>query len=105
MPTFLLIHRHSPESCPMFNEKARKMTLQLVNKMEELLKKHGVKTVGFWQVPSEHLMFEVYEAPSLEAFQKLGREPEILAWYAYNTVEMKLAISTEEAMKRLKQVK
>ena len=61
--------------------------------------------VGFWQVPLEHLIFEVYEAPSLEAFQKLGREPEILAWSAYNTVEMKLAISSEEAMKRLKQVK
>jgi len=32
-------------------------------------------------------------------------EPEILAWMAYNTVEMKLAISAEEAMKRLKQAK
>jgi len=105
MPTFLLIHRHSPENCPMFNEKARKMTLQLANKMEELLKKHGVKMVGFWQVPMEHLLFEVYEAPSYEAFQKLGREPEILAWSAYNTVEMKSAISAEEAMKMLRQVK
>jgi len=105
MPTFLLIHRHSPENCPMFNEKAKKMTLQLANKMEELLKKHGVKMVGFWQVPMEHLLFEVYEAPSYEAFQKLGREPEILAWSAYNTVEMKSAISAEEAMKMLRQVK
>jgi len=105
MPTFLLIHRHSPENCPMFNEKARKMTLQLVNKMEGLLKKHGIKMVGFWQVPMEHLMFEVYEAPSLEAFQKLSMEPEILAWTAYNTVEMKIAISIEEAMKMLKQAK
>ena len=85
----------------MFNEKARKMTLQLVDKMEGLLKKHGVKMVGCWHVPNEHLMFEVYEAPSSEAFQKLGREPEIQAWYAYNTVEMKVAISTEEAMKML----
>jgi len=89
----------------MFNEKARKMTLQLANKMEGLLKKHGVKMVGFWQVPMEHLLFEVYEAPSYEAFQKLGREPEILAWSAYNTVEMKSAISAEEAMKMLRQVK
>ena len=103
MPTFLLISRHSPENCPMFNEKARKVTLQLVNKMEGLLKKHGVKMVGLWQVPMEHLIFEVYEAPSLEAFQKLGNEPEIQAWSAYNTVEMKLAISTEEAMKMLQQ--
>ena len=105
MPTFLLISRHSPENCPMFNEKARKVTLQLVNKMEGLLKKHGVKMVGLWQVPTEHLIFEVHEAPSLEAFQKLGREPEIQAWYAYNTVEMKLAISSEEAAQMLLQAK
>jgi len=105
MPTFLLISRHSPENCPMFNEKARKMILQLVNKMEELLKKHGVKMVGGWAVHSEHLMFWVYEAPSLEAFQKLGMEPELLAWYAYNTCEVKSAISSEEAMKMLKQAK
>ena len=105
MPTFLLIHRHSPENCPMFNEKARKVTLQLVNKMEGLLKKHGVKMVGLWQVPTEHLIFEVYEAPSYEAWQKLGREPEILAWNAYNTVEMKSAISMEEATQMLLQAK
>ena len=88
----------------MFNEKARKITLQLVDKMEELLKKHGVKMVGLWQVPIEHLVFEVYEAPSYEAFQKLGREPVIQAWNAYNTSEMKSAISIEEAIKMLKQI-
>jgi hypothetical protein len=103
MPTFLLISRHSPENCPMFNEKVRKVTLQLVTKMEELLKKHGVKMVGTWLVPTEHLMFEVYEAPSYEAFQKFGREPEILATMAYNTTEMKSAISAEEAAQMLLQ--
>lgn len=100
----MLIHRHSPENCAFFNEKARKMTLNLVDKMEGLLKKHGVKMVGCWHVLAEHLMFEVYEAPSLEAFQKLGREPEILAWSAYNTFEVKSAISAEEAIKMLKQI-
>ena len=105
MPTFLLISRHSPENCPMFNEKARKVSLQLVNKMEGLLKKHGVKMVGLWQVPTEHLFFEVYEAPSYEAFQKLGREPEIQAWIAYNTMEMKIAIRMEEATQMLLQAK
>ena len=105
MPTFLLISRHSPENCPMFSEKARKVSMQLVNKQEELMKKHGIKLVGFWQVPTEHLMFQVYEVPSLEAFQKFGREPEIQAWYAYNTVEMKSVISIEEATQRLLQAK
>ena len=104
MSIFLLISRHSPENCAFFNEKAREMTLNVVDKMEELLKKHGVKMVGCWHVLPEHLMFEVYDAPSYEAFQKLGREPEIRAWSAYNTFEVKSAISTEEATKMLKQI-
>ena len=105
MPTFLLISRHSPENCPMFNEKAREVVLEQVTKMEELLKKHGVKMVGLWQVPTEHLVFEVHEAPSLEAIQKLGMEPEIARLGAYNTYEMKVATSFEEAIEMVKQAK
>ncbi len=58
MSTFLLIHRSSPENSPVYNEKSRKMVLELVDKFEELLKKHGVKMIGGWVVPSEHLIFE-----------------------------------------------
>lgn len=36
MPTFVLISRHSPENCPMFNEKARKVVLELAGKMDRL---------------------------------------------------------------------
>lgn len=89
----------------MFNEKARKVELALVDKLEELTKKHGVKMIGCWIVPTEHLIVEVYEAPSFEAFQKLGMEPEIMAWYGFNTTEIKPAINFEEAMKMLKQAK
>jgi len=46
MPIFLTISRHAPESCPIFNEKSRKMTLELADKIEALAKKNGVKLVG-----------------------------------------------------------
>jgi len=105
MPTFLVISKHSPENCPMFNEKARKVQMELMNKSDELMKKHGVKNLGSWAVPTEHLSFEVYEAPSLDAFGKLGMEPEILALSEFETYEIKLATSFEEAAQMLKQIR
>jgi len=33
MPTFLLINTHSPENCWMFNEEAKKVHLDLVEKL------------------------------------------------------------------------
>lgn len=104
MPTFLMISRHSPENCGAFNEKVRKAYLELMGKLEGLLEKHGVKMVGSWVVPSEHLNFMVFEAPNLDAFQKLSMEPEILAMTAYTTAEIKLAFSTEESIQMLQQL-
>jgi len=106
MPTFLVISRHSPENCNTFNEKARKATLELMGKLDGLLKKHGVKRVGAWVVlGGEHLNFMVFEAPSLEAFQKFSMEPEVRALNAYNTNETKIAMTIEESMKLLTQAK
>ena len=68
-----------------------------MDKMDELSKKHAVKMVGPWFVPTEHLGFTVYEAPSLETFQKFLMEPEIRAMSAYYTYEIKIAYTTEES--------
>ncbi|MCP8308196.1 MAG: hypothetical protein H3Z52_04300 [archaeon] len=102
---YIGIGRHSPESCPMFNEKNRKMILDAANKLEGLAKKHGVKVIGVWNVPSEHLTYFVYDAPSQEALLKFGMEPEMSAWDSFNTTEYKMAFGLEEAIKMLKQAK
>jgi len=102
MPTFLMISRHSPENCPLNNEKMKAMTLELPDKLGRLEKKHGVKRVGAWTVVPEHLLVWVYEAPSSEALQKFSMEPELLKWMAFNTSEIKLAMTLEESMKLLK---
>ena len=102
MPTFLIISRHSPENCPLNNEKMKAMTLELPDKLGGLEKKHGVKRVGAWTVIQEHLLVWVYEAPSSEALQNFSMEPEIVKWMAWNTSEIKLAMSFEESMKLLK---
>lgn len=43
MPTFLIISRHSAENRPLDNEKMKKMTLALPDKLSGLEKKHGLE--------------------------------------------------------------
>jgi hypothetical protein len=105
MPTFLLISRHTPENCPMNNEKKRKANLAYFAKWDAWSKKYKVKMVGAWSVSNEHVTFLVIEAPSLEAFQKLRMEPEARAVAATETIEIKIVVNKEEIMKMLRQTK
>ena len=102
VPIFLIISRHSPENCPMNNEKMKSLTLELPDKLGGLEKKHGIKRVGVWTVIPEHLLVWVYEAPTSEALQKFSMEPEMVKWMAWNTSEIKLAMSLEESIKLLR---
>jgi hypothetical protein len=100
MPTFLLISRHAPESCWMFNEKTRQIHINLLNTLESLMKKYKITLLGAWFALPEHTLYEVFDAPTLEAFQKMAMEPEILQWSAFNTMEIKL-VATVDDVKRL----
>jgi len=105
MYKFLTISRHSPENCPMHNEKARKLWLEYISKSKEVFKKYGVKSIGAWMVPTEHLYVSVLEIPNLETIGKLGMEPLVSAFGAYETYEFKLANSLEEIGQMLQQIK
>jgi hypothetical protein len=102
VPIFLIISRHSAENCPLNNEKMKNMTLELPAKLVGLEKKHRVKRIGAWTVVPEHLLIWVYEAPSSDALQEFSMEPEMVKWMAWNTSEIKLAMSLEESMKLLR---
>jgi hypothetical protein len=101
MATFLIISRHSPENCPLNNEKMKKITLELPEKLGVMEKKHGIKRIGVWTVLSEHLTVWVYEAPSSENLQEFSMEPDMVKWMAWNTNEIKLAMSLDENMRLL----
>jgi uncharacterized protein with GYD domain len=73
---FLQISRHSIESCPMHNEKVKKVYADSFPKMAQLMKKYGIKMVGGWAALWEHLYVAVCEAPNMEALTKLSMEPE-----------------------------
>jgi len=101
MAIFLIVSRHSPENCPINNEQMKKITLELPEKLGDLEKKHGVKRIGAWPVIPEHLTVWVYEAPSSESLQKFSMEPDMVKWMAWNTNEIKLAMSIEDSIKLL----
>jgi uncharacterized protein with GYD domain len=105
MSTIVRISRHSSENCPMINEKMKKITREAVDKLPTLTKKHGIKRVGSWSVFSEHLIIQVFETPSVEAFLNFQMELEIIKWTANTTTETKIAMTQEESMKLLKQAK
>lgn len=96
IPTFLIISRHSPENCPINNEKMKKLTLELPKKLGTLEKKHDLKRVGVWAVIPEHLTVWVYEAPNSESLQAFSMEPDMIKWMAWNVNEIKLAVTLEE---------
>jgi uncharacterized protein with GYD domain len=102
MPIVLVISRHTPENCAMFNEKAKKVYIEYWNKLNGRLKKYGGKMLGGYSVHAEHLAIMIFEVPSLEAFQKSSMEPEVMALSRYSTYEVKLAETMEEAMKMIK---
>jgi L-rhamnose mutarotase len=87
----------------MFNEKTRQIHVNLLNKLESLLKKYNIALLGAWFVLPEHTLYEVFDAPSLEAFQKMAMEPEILQWSAFNTMEIKMVATVEDVKRLLKQ--
>jgi hypothetical protein len=95
---FLQISKHSPESCPMNNEKAMKVTSDLFPKLEKLTKKHGIKMVGGWHDGANHRVIIVWDG-SFEALMKLSMEPEFLTWGALHNTETCPVMTLEESAK------
>jgi len=86
----------------MNNAEVKKIVTEDMGKMEEVAKKHGIKRIGGWAVPSEHITYSVQEAPSLEAYQKYMMEFSRSKWA---TTETKVVIGMEEVKEMLKQAK
>jgi len=87
----------------MFNEKTRQIHINLLNTLESLMKKYNISFLGAWFALSEHTLYEVFNAPTLEAFQKMAMEPEIVQWSAFNTMEIKLVATIDDVQRLLAQ--
>ena len=87
----------------MFDATTKQIHLNLLDKLESLLKKYQITLLGCWFDLPGHALYEVYDAPSLEAFQKMSLEPEIVQWSSFNTMEIKLVSTLDDVMIILKQ--
>jgi muconolactone delta-isomerase len=101
MPTFIVISGHSPESCPIHNEKERRIQLESAAKVSDLAKKYGMKVLGAYAVIPEHKNYIIFDVPSTDAFQKAMSEPAMIQWLGKNMTEIKLAMTMEDAVKML----
>jgi len=103
MATFIMISRHTPDRCALYNQAAKKALMDwYANKSWS---KHGVKLLGAWNVGSEHQNYIVFEAPSVEALMQAAMEPDSIAWGAFETSEVKIAMDLGEVLKVLQQFK
>ncbi len=101
MAHFVMISRHSAESCPMNNGKTRQIALEAIAALPEAAKKFDIKVVGSWSVTPEHLVIHIFDAVNLDTILKFSMEPSLLKWWGFNTSEIKPATTLEETMKLL----
>jgi hypothetical protein len=80
----------------MFDERNRKITADLFNALDGIMKKYQITLKGCWFDIPGHTLYEVYDAPSLEAFQKMGMEATIAPWSSFNTMEILTVTPLEE---------
>ena len=99
MTHFVMISRHTAESCPMNNGKTRQIAMEAMAALPEAAKKFGIKVVGSWSVNPEHLMIQVFDAVNLDSILKFSMEPALLKWWSFNTSEIKAATTLEETIK------
>lgn len=63
---------HSPESCPLNNEKSKEMFLQIQDKIESNLAKFNVtKIIGFYMSVLEHEWIIILDAGNSHDIEKL----------------------------------
>ena len=92
------IGRHSPESCPDFNKETKKTTLAIMQQMNTLLPKHGIKSAGMWVDHGNHTTYIILDTPSLDAYWALVMEPVMAAYLSFNSVTNSVVMGPEEAM-------
>lgn len=99
MYVFILDMKHSPEMCPMNNDKIRKKFKEQYSKMEEIASKLEIKILLNIGVAIEHNIIIVLEAPSIEAAKNFIMEMELLS---FNTITMRHAQYSDDVMKMIK---
>jgi hypothetical protein len=98
MALFIAKMTHSAESCYLFNEETLKKLKELVNKREEVAKKHGINVITAVYPPLEHEILYIMEAPSHKAVERYLSE---IGFAFYNKIEIRYVEPVENIFKAL----
>jgi hypothetical protein len=90
------VSTHHAESCPMFNKDVQKTMGGLLQQLDPLLEKHGIKLAGSWTDLGAHTIYNFYETASLDEYWRFLNEPTMTPWLTFNTVENRVVQSMDE---------
>ncbi|MFA5312615.1 MAG: hypothetical protein WC375_04740 [Methanomassiliicoccales archaeon] len=77
------VSKHSPETCPAYDKKYLAMSLNWFENIGKLAQKHGVKFIESYTDHPMHVVYVVYETPSMDALMGMMMEPDIVAMMAF----------------------
>lgn len=92
----MMISTHSPESCPIHNQEAKKVMQTVMKQVPVLAAKHGITITGLWANIGAHTTYGVYDTPSMDAFMALIREPDLQGWSSFNCAQFTPVLGREE---------
>ena len=98
MPIFAVNMKHTPESCPMFNNDVKKRFKEVVGKRAEVAKKHQIKVLSGYTSILDHLVFYVVDAPSQQAVENYFLDIGFAFW---NSIEIRQVQLAEDVIKKV----
>lgn len=98
MPIFAVTSKHTPESCPMFNNEVKQKFKEVVGKRKEVAEKHRVKVISAYTSILDHLIFHIVEAPSQQAVENWFIEVGFAFW---NDIQIREAKAVEDVIKKV----
>jgi uncharacterized protein with GYD domain len=98
LPIFAVNMKHTPESCPMFNNDVKKKLKEAIGKREEVREKLGIKAISNFTSTLSHQIFAIVEAPSQQALESYLVEVGFAFW---NTVEILQVQPVEDVIKKM----
>lgn len=97
MPMFALDMVHSPEMCPMYNDKVRKKLKEQSSKMKEIAANLDVKILISVNSAVDHTILMVVEAPSIQSVEHFVME---MGLVSFNTITYRHVQHSEDVLKR-----
>ncbi|MBI0584781.1 MAG: hypothetical protein ISF22_11240 [Methanomassiliicoccus sp.] len=95
--------KHTAESCPVYNSKYREMTVNWMEKVEPTAARYGVKFMGSWTDHPTHVVYAMFDTPSLDNMMKFTMDPEMGAPLSFCSVRMFPVMEHQQTLGMLKQ--